>query len=457
MQRMIFGKAASRENWQQLFLSFLLPLALLVLRPLGLDGQQSAILASLVLVVSWWSLRLTARIFSSVFLIALFALLKAAPVERLLSFPQSSHFYLIALTYLFSHAIAKTGVLDPLVLPVLRRYAKTPVRVLVAIIAVFVATAYVIPQPLARLIIVVMLFKRFLDQSELPKATKDVLLFGAYVFYGMMNLAAKNADLIMNNAAVRFSGLAISDGEWIRYMALPSLAYAGLLLGLFIVVFRKELLGQKLEIKAQAKSSLDRKQVLSLLLIVGTVLLWATEAWHQIPAVWICLGAILLLFAMRVLHLSDIRVIDLGTLIFLTAAFSIGTAMRESGVAEALFAQISFLFQGGFSLGTVLSILLVTMLMHMLLGSNTTTMSIVIPGLLLLTSGQMPGELTVFASVLAVSVHGLLAFHSVPYMMGVAEGHIEGKHLLRLGLPHTLLIFLVGAFLYWPWWQWLAG
>ena len=66
---------------------------------------------------------------------------------------------MIVITYLFSQAISNSGLIERIFQPALLRFVHTPFQCLIAIVILFYLTMYVIPQPLARLIIVAAMFE----------------------------------------------------------------------------------------------------------------------------------------------------------------------------------------------------------------------------------------------------------------------------------------------------------
>ena len=53
------------------------------------------------------------------------------------------------------------------------------------------------------------------------------------------------------------------------------------------------------------------------------------------------------------------------------------------------------------------------MALHMILGSNTTTLSVVVPGMMILCGDAVSLPVIVFAVIISVSFHAILPFHSV--------------------------------------------
>lgn len=434
--------------------SLVAPLLILLLKPLDLTLSQSSVLAVLLLVITWWSTGTVKKIPSSLFLLLCFLLFSGAPAQVVFTFPLSETFFLILLTYVFSQGIANSFIMDKLITPRLMKYVKTPVQTLLAMVGVFYLSMYLIPQPLARLILIASLFKRFLDATEVPKATVHVLMFGLFLMYGAVNMSTRNADIILNNAAVSFAGLSFSDADWIAHMLVPTLFYLVLILSLFILLFKKHLLGIRLHhTTSQGNSRLNRTEKAALVIAMITVLLWVTQSMHHISAIWITLAANLAFAAIGVIKWKDLKAIDISTLVFLTAAFCIGGVLKHSGTAEVLFSQINSLLPTEPNTFYLLAIVLIAMLMHLILGSNTTTLSVVVPSLVILTGSTLPPNITMLLSVIGVCFHSVLPFHSVALMIGVGNDYFPARLVPHYGIPATLLVFAGALLLYVPWWR----
>ena len=204
--------------------SLMPPLLLFLMRPLGMDGQQAFVAALLVLVILWWCTGLVNKTLASCILIVGFLAFSGAPPRTVLSFPLSNTFLLIALTYLFSRGVTKAGLAERYLEPLLRRVGNTPLKALLCGGLMLLITVYAIPQPLARLIIVADIVKGYLDKTDGGEELRSTLLFGVFVLYIFVNMLTMNADIILNTTCVAVAGLEMTEGEWIRYMAVPSLA-----------------------------------------------------------------------------------------------------------------------------------------------------------------------------------------------------------------------------------------
>lgn len=447
------------KKWGLKFLAALpAPILIVWLQPFGLDQRQSLLVAALLLTLVWWSAGIVAKIPASIFLLLSFVSLEAAPLRTVFSFPLSETFFQIILTYIFSRGIVNSGLIEKLIEPRLFRWCKTPVKVMAAIVILYILTIYIIPQPLARLIIITNIMDAFLKETDLPEESRAVLMFTGFTFYTVVNIGLLDADIIMNSAAVAFGGQNISNLQWAKYMLVPSAVYGGLIFGLHILLFKKQLWGLKVKSKSDFHPArqLSGKEKLVMAVIGITVLFWMTSAVHGISPVLVTAIGTAVLFLMQVIKPKDFLAVDVSTLIFLTAAFSIGGAMKGSGVADKIFGQIHFIFPSDFGITYLLVITLVAMIMHMILGSNVTTLSVVTPGLLVLSEGLMSGQMLVYILIVAVSFHAILPFHNVSIMIGSSKGYYPSSYVSKLGLAVTPLVFLAIAGIYYPWWRLLG-
>ena len=439
----------------KMFLSMLFPIIILIWKPFDLTFQQAIIVASTILVIIWWSAGIVKKIPASFFLLLMYYIFSGASVKTIISFSLSETFLMIIVTYLFSQGIANSGLIDKIFQPLLIKLVHTPCQCLIAVVGIFYLTMYVIPQPLARLIIVSSVLYHFLQHINIPKKTKNIIMYGVFVASAVVNISTKDADIILNNVAASFSEIPITNRLWIYYMFIPTLITCCLLGILFIYIFRKELIGIHLE-KNKKRNKIKPfsiQQKLAIVVIIATILLWATNSIHGINNTLITIVSTVVLFAIKILNGEDWKAVDITTLIFLTAAFSIGTVMKFCGAADKVFGQLETIFPTEFSLLYVCVMILITMLLHMILGSNTTTLSVVIPGLMILCSQVIGSPIIVFISVISVAFHAILPFHSISLMIGASNNYYPAKYVTKLGLPVTLFVYLIVIGVYIPYWS----
>jgi di/tricarboxylate transporter len=440
-----------------LLASLIVPCLIALTRPLGTSPVQALILGSLVLTIIWWSSGLIGKIPASCFLLLIFIFFGSAPLKTVFSFPLSETFFLIVVSYLFSQGIKKSRLAEKTLEPFLIRYANSTFKVLVFIIVIFLITIPVIPQPLARLIIVAEIYRNYLDKNGTSGTLKAFLLFSVFELYAVINGISINADIILNSATVGFSQLAVTNAEWIRSMALPTAVYSILAITLLCIYKCLMLPSEELPPPpVQEKIRFDKNDYTALFIIGGTLLFWVTGPIHGINATVVTLAGVFLMFVFKILNLKDLRSVDIATMVFLTAAFAIGGIMKSSGIADVVFSRIGNLFPSEYSPLYIFVIILVTQSMHLLLGSVTTTMSVVLPSLLIICGKGLPGEVIMYITYISVQAHHILPLHSVAMMIGAGNRYFPPKLVAFVGIPMMAIIVFVIFFVCLPWWRFIG-
>ena len=160
------------------------------------------------------------------------------------------------------------------------------------------------------------------------------------------------------------------------------------------------------------------------------------------------------MFLTRLLKAKDMKAVDLKVLIFLTAAFSIGGVITNSEIASQLFGDLGKILPTEFSWKYALILLLCTMIMHMVLGSNVGTLAVAIPVLMTVSAdnAQVPTLIVLFLVYVAISQHFILPFHHVTLAIGVGKGYFTAAQVIRFGIPLTVLVLMGAVFIYMNWW-----
>ena len=446
-----------------ILLTLIPPLLVLVLCPLGLDRRQSGILAALILVILWWVTGAVERTLASGLLLAVFLLFSGAPWETVFTFPLSENFVMIVAAFLFSQGISNSGLAEKLIQPILGRVAGTLPRLLLSMVVCAVAMIFIIPQPFSRIIILAGIYSSYLDSLPCVKAQeklKPVLMAALFIISVFVNMLLLQGDIVLNGALLSMGQVSISEGAWLRYMFMPTAVFLLLAILLFCLVFRKELKsysGARTAGEAEpVRSRLSVHEKRYVVLILAVVIFWAAESLHGISGTVTAIVGVVLMACVGLLRLRDWHAINIKLLVFLTAAFSIGGVLKACGVADVLFSQFMPLFPDHFSVGYAAIVLLASVLLHMVLGSNITTMSVVVPGLMMIGSGVAPQEPLLLLIFVGVCGHFLLPFHHVTLLLGEGKGYYSTGHLIRYGVPLTALVAFSALVLYMGWWNLLG-
>jgi len=450
------GKGVPYERIAKIMLSLIPSMLVLALRPFSMTSSQAAVTAFLLVTIIWWVTKLVDRTIASVILLLSFCLFGNTPVTGVFTFPLSENFILIVLSFLFSEGVRNSGILDKLLLPLLTRWATTVGRTLVSMLVVNLVMIFVVPQPFSRVILVAMIYDSFFRQIGATDPLRRSMLFYLHIQAILVNMAFLRGDLILNHAMLAISGATFNEWEWIKHMAVPSLLWSAVSIVAARLIFRKSFSCFPV-VTVREKTALDQTMRRNLIILAVVLLAWATEGLHGISGTIIVGAGIILMIPMKIIRFSDLRCIDVKLLVFLTAAFSIGSVMKTSGTAQVIFSQFTLLLPRNFSLYYLLIVLLVSMAMHMILGSSITAMSVVIPSMLVICDGVVPTTVLLFSIYIVCSAHCVLPHHQVITMIGEGKGYFQSKEMSRYGLLMTVpsILFILLAF--YGWWYMIGA
>lgn len=445
------GKSKTQRVW--FVLSFVVFLLLALLRPLGMTGNQALIVGSLLLALIWWTTGCVKKWLTSLVLLAIFSLIGGTPLKSVFQFPLSTNFLVIFFAFLFSQAIANSGLTRRLLLPLLRRYINSVPKFVAFTVVCNIAFIFVIPQPFARVILLAFILGEYLDQVLDNKKAREVLMFSVFCLSMTANMMFLRGDIIMNYAILSFAELSMTESAWISAMTLPTLLLLVVEAVLICLFFRKELHGAVFTAPGAAgeEKPMTGRSKAQLVVILITIVLMATESIHGITGWMVILAGTLVLTALGLLKPVDLKSVNYELLVFFTAAFSIGPVMKTSGVADLIFSRFTSAFPAQFGIGYLLLVVVITMILHMILGSSVTTTSVVVPGILLIASGIAPTVPLVMAIYVAVYVHFLLPIHNVVLMIGNKD--YGNSIVTRFGVVTTALIPVFILVVYYGWWQ----
>lgn len=444
------------NDMKKFIVSLIIGLAILLLRPLGMTLQQSAILAITLLVIIWWAAGIIPRTWASWFLLGAYLIFSGAPVKTIFMFPLSANFLMIIFSFLFSQGISNSKLADKLLTPLLIKTCSSGLRLMLMIILLNFIMVFIIPQPFSRIILLSGIFKAFFDKMELKEEQRSVWFLALYLSSVIINMSMIRGDIILNSSLLSMAGVVITEMTWIQYMLLPSALYLLVALTVFCLLNRKAIKDTVLNHATETapeKPKLTGTEKRNLAFIAAVIILWALESIHGISGIVIVIIATAIMFLLRLLKTPDFKSINVGLIIFLTGAFSIGGTLRASGVADIMFTAFATIFPNTFSLYYIFLILICAMVLHMLLGSNVTTMSIVVPGLMSVCAGMVSNEILIFTILIAICGHFVLPFHHVILLLGEGSGCYSSKLLFRFGMVLTVITIASLFVIFLPWWS----
>lgn len=357
---------------KKIVLSLIAPILIVIFRPFDIDLSQSIVLGSLIFTIISWVSGIIRKNIASIFLLTIFIVFGNTDLRDIFSFPLSPNFLLIIFSFLFSQGIANSKLTEKLIQPLLIKYTDNVLKLVISMVVFSTILVFIIPQNLSRAIILSFMYYEYFTKIGLDSKAKEILLFGVYAFSLYAHLFFKRGDIILNYSMLAVGNVNLTESGWIKYMTVPSIFMTIVGLAVFLFVFRKELKTynpSNMNIKL-SNNTLNKEDKINLFIIIVIILLWATEEIHGISGNIVVILGTLLMFIRKNLSKEDLKSVNIELLIFLTAAFSIGSVMKGSGIAEIIFKSFTKFFPATFSIKYVLIIMITTMVLHMVLGSN---------------------------------------------------------------------------------------
>lgn len=441
-----------KGSYFKVLLTLFLPLLFLVLKPINLTSEQGIVLGALFTTIIWWGTGWVYKDAASIFLLTTFIIFGNTPIKDVFYFPLSDNFILVITSFLLSQGIVNSKLADKIASYILSRYCNNAKRLVIISFILGVLLLFAIPQPFARVILLSTIYIAFLDKAGVDADSKKVLIFSIFVASTITSLMFLNGDIIINYSAMEFGGVHLSYFQWAKYMAVPTLVTAMVILIGFLVVFRRNLT-QKIELAETEKQKLTIDSKKALFITGLIVLLWLTETIHGFSAAKVAIFGTALMYVVRIIKLRDLRVINISLLIFLTAEFAVGRVLTGSGTAIQISNFLMQFFPSPDSIMYLPFIILLIIIMHMIMGSLVTAISVLIPTLITITAGNLSPELIVLLVCTSVCFHFILPFHHVSILIGYGNGYYDNKHTIKMGLALSIITVVAVMFIYLPWWK----
>src|SRR6056297_526574 len=221
--------------------TLIVPLLIILIRPLGLSLNQSIVLASLILTISWWTVGVVKKSYASLFLLGMFTIFGNTPLTQIFNFPLSEIFIIIIFAYIFSQGISNSKLAQKLLEPYLYKYGNSYIKLMVIILILQFLMIFIIPQPFSRIIILSIIIREFFKGINLNQKSQSTLMFWLHTSSVFINMTMIKGDLILNNALLNIANINLTEATWIKYMAVPALIFYFISAAGFIFTFNKDL------------------------------------------------------------------------------------------------------------------------------------------------------------------------------------------------------------------------
>ncbi len=428
---------------------------------LSLAGRGTLVVT--LFTVVWWVFAIVPSAYATLLMLLAYILFGFATPAQVLQVWTLPLMWLIVASFLIAAAVTKSGLAERVAEFFIARFAGSYRSLIVLTYVLGFVLSVLIPHPFPRALLLMSLLRAVIKVSGMNATDAASVGFSVFVATTATATILLTGDSTLNLAAVGFSGQSIGWLDWPIYMAVPGIIASLAMLGLHLLVFPQTgslaIDHAELERRRAQRGAMTRAEKITLAWVSLALVLWITDELHGIDPAWVALLVVVGLALPRIGGVLDAQ--DLSTsvnwpiLFFVTGALAIGTVGRLTGLSDWLAATLlppvaphdPYVFAalvGG-----------ATMLMHMVLGSALACMSIAAPPMVRYATAA--GWSPLFPALLiytAVSIHFVFPFQHVSILLGQGDvGGYSARHVLRYGLPLTVVVLVVMIGVEVTWWR----
>lgn len=469
-------------------IGFILGIALAVivwflpLKDISVSGQRC--LAFSLLAVVWWATAVMHPGYTAITMLLGYVLSGVAPAGVVFGLWTKPLVYMIVGGYLIASAVKSSGLGKRLAYLYALKYITDYKSIIIGAYLLGFLLSFLIPHPWPRSFMIIAVLAMLTRSANMPKEDSANIGLAVFASSCATSTVLLTGDATLNLAAVELGGLEPEYLTWLKWMVVPGIAASVLMLILQFMIY-----------KPKAQFSLNKEEVRQELAALGpwtpvekrclfwilvAVVVWATDSIHHINASWVALGCAIVLALPKiggVLNPGSWNDVPIATLFFLTAALGIGTVgaymaqgdmgMTADGLAQGMsmnkwIASVVLpsnvggdsILRNPFVFAAFTS--LIAIIVHMCLGSAMAVLGIVVPTMV--GFGATLGVPALAVSLLvyiAVATHFILPFQHMNILVGLGEkqGGYNEKDVIRLGVPLTVVVFIVNVLVAVPVWK----
>jgi solute carrier family 13 (sodium-dependent dicarboxylate transporter), member 2/3/5 len=428
---------------------------------LAMDGRIALVVTVLAL-IGWVGTRLPESVVALCAALVL-VLTGAMPEAKLYAALGSDLVWLLLAAFLIAAVIKESGLADCIVAPLTARRPRF-VMLMAGTALVTAATAFILPSTSGRAALLLPLFLALLPllpDARLGRAL--ALMFPTVILLSAGgSLIGAGAHLVAVEAIAATGGPEIGYLDWLMLGApLAALAAAAGTI-LIILLFAPRNLWTARVHAAETSGPMTLRQRRIVLVIMGLVGLWLTEAAHGLGMALVAVvGAVVLLTPPFTTKKTKelFRSVDMELILYMAATMMIAQSMTSTGAdrwlaAQALTVLPAPVMQNGFAVAVLLTIVAVTA--HLAIASRSARAAVLIPAVALPLAGMgHDATLMVLIAVMGTGFCQTLMASAKPMaIFGTREeGGFTQADLFRLALPLGLVkiaLLIVFATVIWP-------
>ena len=383
---------AKNKNTAVLVLGIALAVIINIIPLENISSQGKMCLGLTLMTVVFWAFQIVQSGYASGLYLALLVIFQVAEPAVVFSPWIGSTMYLVIGAYLIASAVKTSGLGERIAYGFIIKFVSSYKSIIISIFALTFILSILIPHPWPRAFLIMSVMAVVIESAKIPKEDASKIGFTVFASAVPVSMIFLTGDSIINPLAVQTSGVAISWIQWFVYMGPPGIAASVLTCILILILFKPtkevEINKESVKEKLNALGPLSKIEKRTIVWLVIAVALWMTDSIHGINIGWITLLiAMLMSFPVigEIMSPKQWSEVPIHVLLFLTSAMTIGKVGAVTGmntwIAETILP--SFIPSNTFVMAFIIS--LITIGIHMFLGSVVAVIAIAIPALLIFT------------------------------------------------------------------------
>lgn len=435
----------------------LIVLALVWVAPLnalgeiGAQGQQC--LALTLMTVVWWACGVAQPAYVSAVYLSLLMLTGTSDAATVFASWTKMQMWMVIGAYLIAAAVKESGLGERIAYWFALRFVRDWRSLVVSIFVLTAILSLLIPHPFPRAFMILAVMLSICDAAKMSKADKNKVGFLVFAAAAPGSMFFLTGDATLNPLVASYAPEGCSFIQWFLYMSVPMVVATVLTLFLGLALFKpeKEMAIDFDEVRArqEALGPVSGKEKRTVIWLVIAIALWLTESVTglNIGFVTLIIGAALALPVIgEVLTPATWNSVPINTLVFLTAAMGIGTVGSATGMNQWIADVVlpSAVPDNIFVLALLIAV--ITVIIHMFMGSVMAVLGICVPAFLAFTANTGISPIAVGMMVFsAINIHYILPFHNLAILVGEGEdaAGYTSKDAMRMGIPLTAVVFVV--------------
>jgi di/tricarboxylate transporter len=439
------------------FIAGIIVFALVYVAPLNLLGEISSqgqmCLSLTLMTVVWWACGVAQPAFVSAIYLALLMLTGTADGATVFKSWTGLTMWMVIGAYLIATAVKDSRLGERIAYWFSLKFVRSWNSLVISIFALTVILSLLIPHPFPRAFMILAVMQAICDAAGMSKNDKIKVGFLTFAAAAPGSMFFLTGDATLNPLVVADSGVECTFVQWFIYMSVPMLVATLATLGLGLTLFKPQSeFKLDLDVVRQKQAELGPVSVTEKRVVVWlaiAVALWMTEGitGMNIGFVTLIIGAGMALpFVGEILTPKSWDSVPINTLVFLTAAMAIGTVGGATGMNTWIANVVlpDAVPSNIFVLALLLA--LITVIIHMFMGSVMAVLGICVPAFVTFVSGTGISPLAVSMMVFsAINIHYILPFHNLAVLVGSGEdaAGYSSKEAMRMGIPLTAVVFVV--------------